>query len=139
LVFENQAIEDCFYDIAFVLGHVADGLELEGQILRGAAFVLFENEIIQADVESFRQPNKGVQRGLGFAGLIASDLIDMNANGISQGLLGEVLDFSELDEARSKHRAQQELNSFVHGNPLPLELVVMIHRIGYQETTSNWC
>lgn len=73
-VLEEQALDEGFEGVAFVWVEAAGGFELEAQVVGGAAFFGFEEELVGADVESDCDLAQSVEAGLGLARFIAAQI-----------------------------------------------------------------
>ena len=99
LVAEEDAFEDGS-DVGFVFGvEVVGGFEGEAEVVVGSAFVLVEDEVVCGDVEGGGESADDVEGGLCGAGFVASDLGDVELDGVCEVVLGESAGFAEGGEA----------------------------------------
>jgi len=107
-VFEDEGIEEGFDDFLFVGVELANGFELEAELIARTPRGLVEEEIIGRDAERNGEALDGFQRGLAGAGLVAVDLDGMDARELAQGLLGQPARFAEGgDTLRKRHGAER--------------------------------
>ncbi len=52
---EDQAVQNSFDDVAFIVGHVADGLELKSKFIRRTSLCFIKDQGIQAYVKGSGQ------------------------------------------------------------------------------------
>ena len=69
IVLEDHAFEQGADDLLILGRHARNGLEVQSQVVAGAAFVLIEQQRIAADAEGDGEPAQHRQRGLRLAGL----------------------------------------------------------------------
>jgi len=89
LVFKDEAIEGGFDDSLFVGVELADGFELEAELVARAALGLIKEEIVGRHAERDGETLDGLERRLAGADLVAVDLNGMDARELAQGLLGQ--------------------------------------------------
>ncbi len=89
LVLEDQGIEEGLGGLLLVLVELADGLELEPEVLVGAPLAVLEEEGVPGDLEGLGELAEDLEGGLGGAGLVAVDLDEGEVDQPGQGLLGE--------------------------------------------------
>lgn len=85
---EDHAFEQGADDLLVLWRHARDGLEVQAQVVAGAALVLIEQQRIAADAEGDGEPAQHRQRGLRLAGLVALEDGGADAGRFGQGLLG---------------------------------------------------
>jgi hypothetical protein len=69
-VLENHAFEQRAHDLLLFRRHAGDRIEVQTQIVVGAALVLVEQQRIATDPERDGEPAQHRQRGLRLAGLV---------------------------------------------------------------------
>jgi hypothetical protein len=89
-VLEDEGVEEGLGGLLFVLIEGGEGLELEPELLVGAAFIAFKHQRVGGDPEGEGELADAVEGGLGGAGLVAVDLDEGEVDELGQGLLGEV-------------------------------------------------
>lgn len=85
--------------VFLVVVEAVEGFEVQGEVLVGAAVVLVEQERVCAGVQRECEVAQDVEGGLAGAGFVASDLGDVDAAAVGQGLLGQALLFACRGEA----------------------------------------
>ena len=88
-MFEDKRIEEGFDDFLFVGVKLADGFELETEVVARAPIGLVKEEIIGGDAERDGEMLDGLERGLAVADLVAMILDGMDARELAQRLLGQ--------------------------------------------------
>lgn len=69
------------------------------ELVLGAAFVRVENQLVGGDGECDGESAQDVKAGLVGAGFVASELGDVDADGVGEGLLGHAALFADRGEA----------------------------------------
>lgn len=107
-MFEDEGIEEGFDDFLFLGVELANGFELQTEIVARAALGLLKQEIIGRDAERDGEALDGLERGLAGAGLVAVDLDGMDVGELAQRLLGQSARFAEGGDAlRERHGAER--------------------------------
>ena len=88
-MFEDEGIEEGFDDFLFLGVELANGFELQTEIVARAALGLLKQEIIGRDAERDGEALDGLEGGLAGADLVAVDLDGMDARELAQRLLGQ--------------------------------------------------
>jgi len=78
-VFEDEGIEEGFDDFLFVGVELANGFELEAELIARAPLGLIKEQVIGRDAKRDGEAFDGLERRLAGAGLVAVDLDGMNA------------------------------------------------------------
>ena len=105
---EEEAFEDAFDGLPLFVAEALGGLELEFELVCGAAFVFVEEQQVGADRESEGDPAEGVDVGLGSAGFIAAQEGDVDGGAVGQRLLGEAVLFAQCDEPFGERHVDRE-------------------------------
>lgn len=87
---EDQPFKQIAHRLFLFFGELPDRLELQRQIVTGAARALGKNQIVQAHMQHLGQPDQGVQGWLRRPCLIAANLIDVQRGGFGQRLLRQI-------------------------------------------------
>lgn len=103
---KDHAIQEGADDGFFVVGEAGDGLELEAEVLVGAAGVLTEEEQIRADLESDGEAADDVEGRLGGARFVAAQLDDVHGDFFGELRPSEAPLLAEGGETRPENRGR---------------------------------
>lgn len=95
-MFEDEGVGERLGGLLFVLVEGGEGLELEPELLVGAALVLLEDQAVGTHAEGAGELVDAAEGGLGSAGLVAVDLDEGEVHELGQGLPGEAAGLSRL-------------------------------------------
>lgn len=122
LILDDHPLDQFLDHAHFFRRQLADGLELKPEVITRSAFAFSKHQLIETHVKLPSQPGQGVQGWLGAAGLIALDLVDVQAGAIGQGLLGHAAFLAQGGQLLGKVHGQNPQGEVVHlrGRKLPL-------------------
>lgn len=119
LVADEDAVDDGADGVLFVGVEVGDGLEAELPVV-GGVFVGVEDEPISVGVEREGESADDVEGGLGCALFVSADLADVDADLLSEGLLGEALLVAEGGESFGEVHGVHVAALFLNGVNRPV-------------------
>lgn len=114
LVLEDESVEDGLGDPSGFGVELRHRLELEPEVVAGGSVYGVEEQRIRADGESDGQAPDDVEGGLGGSALLASDLHDVDADLVGEGLLSEVFALAEGGESLGEVHLEDRCGGSIH-------------------------
>lgn len=115
---DEQAVDDVDDGVLFFGRQFGDGLEMQPQRVAGLALVFIEQQRIGADGHGTGQPDQGLHGRLSATGLVALDLLHMDAGGLGQRCLGVVLGLAQGDKPLGEVHIEQDQHGTAHDSLL---------------------